>query len=107
MRINLYQNDGLGRARRSLCWSLISLRYDSFHAHLCLQNRTNDRSQFGYGARTCIGKNISLLELTKLLPQLLRQIDFVPVHDGEWSIKAAWFLKQEYEVRVRLRNTAV
>jgi cytochrome P450 len=71
-----------------------------------LHHCANDRSQFGYGARTCIGKNISLLELTKLLPQLLRQIDFVPVHDGEWSIKTAWFVKQKYEVRVRLRDTA-
>jgi hypothetical protein len=33
-----------------------------------------------------------MLELTKLLPQLLRQIDFVPVHDGERSIKTAWFV---------------
>jgi cytochrome P450 len=72
-----------------------------------LWHRANDISQFGYGARTCIGKNISLLELTKLMPQLLHQIDFVPVYDGEWSIKTAWFVKQKYEVLVRLRDTAV
>jgi len=27
---------------------------------------------FGSGARTCLGKNISLLEMSKLVPQLLR-----------------------------------
>jgi cytochrome P450 len=77
-----------------------------FIHHCCVHHRANDGSQFGYGARTCIGKNISLLELTKLMPQLLRQIDFVPVHEGEWSIKTAWFVKQKYEVQVRLRDAA-
>ena len=73
----------------------------------CLENDANRISQFGYGARTCIGKNISLLELTKLLPQLLRQVDFVPVDDRDWEVKTAWFVKQKYEVQVKLRTTAM
>jgi hypothetical protein len=68
-----------------------------------LHHRANDRSQFGYGARTGIGKNISMLELTKLLPQLLRQIDFVPVHDGERSIKTAWFVAATWSTSSQLR----
>ena len=31
---------------------------------------------FGLGSRTCIGKNISMLEITKLIPELLRRFDF-------------------------------
>jgi cytochrome P450 len=31
--------------------------------------------QFGMGSRTCIGKNISLLEVYKLVPSLLRRFD--------------------------------
>ncbi|KAF4554825.1 Cytochrome P450-like protein 8 [Elsinoe fawcettii] len=31
---------------------------------------------FGQGSRTCIGKNISLLEISKLLPELLRHYTF-------------------------------
>ncbi|KAL8810000.1 MAG: hypothetical protein Q9200_002939 [Gallowayella weberi] len=31
--------------------------------------------QFGMGARTCIGKNISLLEMYKLIPSFLRRFD--------------------------------
>lgn len=31
--------------------------------------------QFGMGARTCIGKNISLLEIYKLVPSLLRRFE--------------------------------
>ncbi|KUJ13354.1 cytochrome P450 [Mollisia scopiformis] len=30
---------------------------------------------FGMGSRTCIGKNISLLEMSKLVPQLIRNFD--------------------------------
>ncbi|GAB7336785.1 hypothetical protein MBLNU13_g10871t2 [Cladosporium sp. NU13] len=59
---------------------------------------------FGYGARTCIGKNISLLELTKLLPGILRQFDIVPAQEGEWSTETAWFVKQKYRVKVHLRE---
>lgn len=37
--------------------------------------------QFGMGSRTCIGKNISLLEIYKVVPSLLRRFDvrFYPV----------------------------
>jgi cytochrome P450 len=43
--------------------------------------------QFGVGARTCIGKNISLLEMTKLLPQLVQKFGFVPVDEPAfWTI---------------------
>ncbi|KFY13167.1 hypothetical protein V492_03442 [Pseudogymnoascus sp. VKM F-4246] len=31
---------------------------------------------FGLGSRTCIGKNISLLEISKLIPELVRRYDF-------------------------------
>jgi cytochrome P450 len=31
--------------------------------------------QFGMGARTCIGKNISLLEIYKLVPSFLRRFE--------------------------------
>lgn len=31
--------------------------------------------QFGMGARTCIGKNISLLEIYKLVPTVLRRFE--------------------------------
>ncbi len=31
--------------------------------------------QFGMGSRTCIGKNISLLEIYKLVPSVLRRFE--------------------------------
>ncbi|KIV98824.1 uncharacterized protein PV09_09396 [Verruconis gallopava] len=50
--------------------------------------------QFGAGSRTCIGKNISLLEIYKLVPSLLRRFDIeLAEPDQEWSTFNAWFLE--------------
>ena len=39
--------------------------------------------QFGAGSRTCIGKNISLLEIYKLVPSFLRRFEVSPCIPGE------------------------
>ncbi|KUJ08628.1 cytochrome P450 [Mollisia scopiformis] len=63
---------------------------------------------FGMGSRTCIGKNISLLEIGKLIPQLVRRFDFqlVGCGDGE-ELRSLnrWFVKQQgFRGRVFLRG---
>ncbi|KAI0169008.1 cytochrome P450 [Hypoxylon sp. FL1284] len=52
--------------------------------------------QFGMGSRTCIGKNISLLEIYKVVPSLLRRFD-IQFKDPrqEWKLVNAWFVKQQ------------
>lgn len=46
------------------------------------------------GSRTCIGKNISLLEISKLIPQLVRKFDFeLEKPDKEWTTSNRWFVK--------------
>jgi len=51
--------------------------------------------QFGAGARTCIGKNISLLEIYKLVPSFLRKFEIQLANpDQEWKLHNAWFVKQ-------------
>lgn len=54
---------------------------------------------FGLGSRTCIGKNISLLEVSKLIPQVLRKFDVDVIggvgEDGELISRCAWFVKQK------------
>ncbi|KAJ5151645.1 hypothetical protein N7492_009940 [Penicillium capsulatum] len=48
---------------------------------------------FGQGSRTCLGKNVSLLEISKGIPQLVRQFDFSVVSDDEWTCKNSWFVR--------------
>ncbi|KAH7136224.1 cytochrome P450 [Dactylonectria macrodidyma] len=50
---------------------------------------------FGAGTRTCIGKNISIMEVGKFVPQILRQFDLEwASNEPEWQVKTYWFAKQ-------------
>ncbi|OQV01806.1 hypothetical protein CLAIMM_07097 [Cladophialophora immunda] len=63
---------------------------------------------FGSGSRTCLGKNISLLEISKMVPQLLRTYEITLAKPGEeWKTKNFWFVKPEcLNVRFKaIRNT--
>ncbi|TVY32474.1 Pisatin demethylase [Lachnellula subtilissima] len=50
---------------------------------------------FGHGSRACIGKNISILEITKFVPQVLRhfRLEWASPEE-EWAICGVWFAKQ-------------
>lgn len=51
--------------------------------------------QFGAGARTCIGKNISLLEIYKLVPAFLLRFKIeLADPQKDWKLFNAWFVKQ-------------
>jgi hypothetical protein len=50
---------------------------------------------FGAGSRTCLGKNISLLEMNKVIPQILRKFDVrLASEDLEWRLHNYWFVNQ-------------
>ena len=61
---------------------------------------------FGSGTRTCLGKNISLLEMSKLVPQVLRRFDFeLSEPEREWLLHCYWFVRQAGLVcRVKRRH---
>lgn len=86
----------------------MSVRKGQSISSKCMIQTTNEtrNGQFGLGSRTCIGRNISLMEISKALPQLLRQFTFVP--EGgvpQWSkAENVWFVKHKnlrYTVRLR------
>lgn len=64
---------------------------------------------FGLGARTCIGRHISILEVVKLVPRLLRELEFElagPPGEG-MRCDDYWFvLPKELMVNVRRRGKA-
>ncbi|KAL1639278.1 hypothetical protein SLS58_008120 [Diplodia intermedia] len=61
--------------------------------------------QFGGGSRTCLGKNISLLEIYKLVPSFLRRFEVELEYPGqEWKTQNHWFVRQvEFNTRFRPR----
>ncbi|KKY23502.1 putative pisatin demethylase [Diplodia seriata] len=62
-------------------------------------------AEFGHGSRTCIGKHISLLEISKVIPQLVMNFDFEFVEpEKEWETKTAWFCKQKYQCYIKARR---
>ncbi len=68
--------------------------------------------QFGLGSRTCIGRHISFLEMSKLVPRLVRDFDFELAGDagnptGSWQTRNYWFVAtKDFKVRVKLREKA-
>lgn len=50
---------------------------------------------FGAGSRSCIGKAISLMEMRKILPQLLREFDIHLHQNKSWKTRNVWFVQQE------------
>lgn len=64
------------------------------------------KRQFGLGSRTCIGKHISILEMSKLIPRLVRDFDFHLVHpERNWETHNFWFVKpMDFDVVVSPRS---
>ncbi|TVY44107.1 Pisatin demethylase [Lachnellula subtilissima] len=64
------------------------------------------RNQFGAGTRSCIGKNISMMEMGKLVPQVLRNFDIEwASKDAKWQVKTFWLAKQTgVHMRFQTRN---
>ncbi|EKG17123.1 Cytochrome P450 [Macrophomina phaseolina MS6] len=61
--------------------------------------------QFGGGSRTCLGKNISLLEIYKLVPSFLRRFEVELEHpDQDWKTENHWFVRQvEFNTKFKPR----
>lgn len=61
-------------------------------------------ASFGFGSRTCIGRHISFLEISKLVPQLIRNYDFeLDPPNTEWVVKSHVFAKQRFHCKIKQR----
>ncbi|KLO81028.1 Uncharacterized protein LW93_9276 [Fusarium fujikuroi] len=64
---------------------------------------------FGMGARTCIGRHISMLEMSKLIPRLIRDFEFTFPKDNpmgkNFNTNNRWFVKPKgFNVHIQARN---
>ena len=64
--------------------------------------------QFGMGPRTCQGKNVALMILSKVIPQLVGTYDFElvdQVKQKELKTVNYWIVKQQdFHCRLKLRE---
>jgi cytochrome P450 len=72
------------------------------------QVREMERSllQFGVGAYTCIGRNIALMEIYRVVPALMRKFDITLTYpDREWRFLPGSFVNvTDFEVRLKVRE---
>jgi len=61
---------------------------------------------FGLGSRTCIGKNISMMEMAKVIPEIVRNFDIeMQREDPGWRVESRWFVYQkDFFVKLRPRG---
>ena len=56
----------------------------------------NELLTFGAGKRTCLGRNIAMLEIHKLVPALLLRYDMKLANESkEWTLRNSWIVGQE------------
>lgn len=52
---------------------------------------------FGAGARNCIGKNLAMMQLTKIIVELYRNFDInLADADKEWTVSGGWLTRQTH-----------
>ena len=65
------------------------------------------QKQFGLGSRTCLGRHISFLEMSKLIPKMVREFDFeLENPKQDWTTTNYWFVvPNDFQVRVKHRKS--
>lgn len=72
----------------------------SFRPERWLVSETRSREMekyllmFGSGTRTCLGKNIALVELCTVVPEIIRGFEIEMGEGAEWDVEDMWFRKQ-------------
>ncbi|KAM0081256.1 hypothetical protein ACKRZS_006586 [Fusarium odoratissimum] len=63
---------------------------------------------FGLGSRNCIGRHVSMLEMSKLVPRIIRDFDFSldsSLQHKDWHTQSYWFVKPlDFKVRIQPRG---
>ena len=61
---------------------------------------------FGAGSRSCVGKNIAMLEMCKFIPELFRRFEMHLVDPNRYKIVSTWLIFQSgLDVKMRWRDS--
>jgi cytochrome P450 len=63
--------------------------------------------EWGYGAHVCLGKNIALLEINKVVPQIFRSFSLRlanPKTDGWNCISSTFVVQKDFEIILERRS---
>ena len=53
---------------------------------------------FGCGPRACVGKSLSLMEMNKLIPELVLRFDISTAEpDCDWAVHNNWFVEKQQD----------
>jgi cytochrome P450 len=70
-----------------------------------VRNMENLNFAFGGGPRVCIGKNIAMLEICKVVPEFFRRFTIQMVDSGRYYLRPGWLVLQEgLDVFLKLRD---
>lgn len=61
---------------------------------------------FGVGPRVCLGKDIAVFELYKLLPEIIRRLDMELVREGRYMIASGVAYNVDLVVNLKVRKTS-
>ena len=64
-----------------------------------------DRTKFGMGSRSCIGKHLAMVEMYKFVAQFVHHFDIEVVNkERPWSTRSQWFAFQaDFWVKLQRR----
>lgn len=65
------------------CMFQVGLDHSNCQITMCCHLTDSSFSQFGGGSHLCIGRHLALLEMNKVLPQLIRRFDIQLVNPGK------------------------
>ena len=60
---------------------------------------------FGMGPRVCLGKDIAIMELYKLIPETVRRFDFDLINQGRYVVAGGVAYNQDFLVRMKKRGS--
>ncbi|KAJ5392309.1 hypothetical protein N7509_007799, partial [Penicillium cosmopolitanum] len=69
-----------------------------------IKEMDKQNATFGYGSRTCVGRNLATFEVYKFVAQLITRYDVELLNPSNpWSVRSSWFAEMD-NLHIRLKH---